>query len=547
MESKQERKLRGGFYTPEPIADFLADWAIRDSTSSILEPSCGDGNIISSLINRSEGLTDDRTREITGIELNAREASKAQKRGDQLRETTQLEVMNEDFFKYCIDQTRWQQSEFDAVVGNPPFIRFQDFPEDQRERALEILSGSGLSKTRQMNAWMPFLIGGTQLLSDSGRLAMIVPAALLQVKYAGELREFLIDEFSHLTVITFTELVFDDVLEEVVLVLGERNGTEKAGLNLIELDDIDSLENYKHEVFGQSELKDVNHSTEKWTLYYLDQDHIDLVRELPDREGIEPVSEFADVNVGVVTGRNAFFLQSEIEENDRGLSNYTRPIVTRSAHLGDGVRFTDSDYENNITEDRKARLLDLPEKDFDELPQAVRAYIRLGEWHEYHTGYKTSLRDYWYTVPSTWVPSGFLLRQIHDYPKFVYNETDATCTDTIHRVNYHGPKEDARDFFAATHNSLTWAFSEFVGRSYGGGILELEPNEAEELPIPTKNWDEIELDRVDELLRTRGPEAVLEYTDEILLEDGIGLTSNEVQNLRDIRQTLQQRRLNRSH
>lgn len=546
MESEQDRKLRGGFYTPEPIADFLADWAVQDSTTSVLEPSCGDGNIIASLINRCEELEDTKQK-VTGIEFNPQEAVKAEERGEKIRDTTELEIINEDFFKYCINQTRWKQSEFDAVVGNPPFIRYQDFPEEQRERALEILSGSGLSKTRQMNAWMPFLIGGTQLLSDDGRLAMIVPAALLQVKYAGELREFLIEQFSHLTIITFTELVFDDVLEEVVLVLGERNGNKAAGMNLIELDNVDDLEEYTHKSFEESEVKDVKHSTEKWTLYFLEQDHIDLVRELPDREGIAPVDDYADVNVGVVTGRNAFFLQSQIEEETRGLSDYTRPIVTRSAHLGDGVRFTRDVYQNNISEDRPTRLLDIPETEYNDLPQAVRAYIRLGEWHDYHTGYKTSLRDYWYTVPSTWIPSGFLLRQIHKYPKFVYNETDATCTDTIHRVNYHGPEEDARNFFAATHNSLTWAFSEFIGRSYGGGILELEPNEAEELPIPTKNWDEIDLERVDNLLRSSGPEAVLEYTDDILLKQGIGLSDEEIQELRDIWKILQERRLNRSH
>lgn len=546
MESEQEQKLRGGFYTPAPIAEFIADWAVQEDTESILEPSCGDGNIVEALLDRCVELDDGRERTLTGVELNEEEAAKTRRRVSSINGSVDTTIETAEFFKFCIDQTRWGQTRYDAVVGNPPFIRYQDFPDDQRDRALEILAEAGLSKTRQMNAWMPFLIGGTQMLSKHGRLAMIIPATLLQVKYAGELREFLTKQFSHLTVITFTELVFDEVLEEVVLVLGERNREKRAGLNLIELDSANDLNQYSHQAFEEGDVKNVNHSTEKWTLYYLDQEYIDLVRKLPERDGISPVNEFADVNVGVVTGRNAFFLQTRDEEEDRGLSEYTRPIVTRSAHLGDGVRFTEEEYTSNLDKNRKARLLDLPEKPKKELPQAVCAYIGLGEWNEYHDGYKTGLRDYWYTVPSTWVPSGFLLRQIHDYPKFVTNETDATCTDTIHRVRYKGQDDDARAFFAATHNSLTWAFSEFIGRSYGGGVLELEPNEAEELPIPTKNWENISLERVDELLRTEGPEAVLQYTDKVLLEDGLGLATKQIQDLRDIWQTLQQRRLGRS-
>lgn len=38
------QKLRGGFYTPQLIAEFILKWGINGSKdASILEPSCGDG------------------------------------------------------------------------------------------------------------------------------------------------------------------------------------------------------------------------------------------------------------------------------------------------------------------------------------------------------------------------------------------------------------------------------------------------------------------------------------------------------------------------
>ena len=51
-----DQKLRGGYYTPQPIAHFLCEWAIRKDTGSVLEPSCGDGNILSEMAGVLAGL-----------------------------------------------------------------------------------------------------------------------------------------------------------------------------------------------------------------------------------------------------------------------------------------------------------------------------------------------------------------------------------------------------------------------------------------------------------------------------------------------------------
>ena len=38
VDSRDLRKERGAFFTPEPLAAFIADWALRDSDDSVLEP-----------------------------------------------------------------------------------------------------------------------------------------------------------------------------------------------------------------------------------------------------------------------------------------------------------------------------------------------------------------------------------------------------------------------------------------------------------------------------------------------------------------------------
>ena len=42
MSLLAEEKGRGAFFTPQPLAQFLADWAIRSPNDLVLEPSCGE-------------------------------------------------------------------------------------------------------------------------------------------------------------------------------------------------------------------------------------------------------------------------------------------------------------------------------------------------------------------------------------------------------------------------------------------------------------------------------------------------------------------------
>jgi hypothetical protein len=98
---------------------------------------------------------------------------------------------------------------------------------------------------------------------------------------------------------------------------------------------------------------------------------------------------------------------------------------------------------------------------------------------------------------------------------------------------------------AAFCNSLTFAWAEVCGRSYGGGVLELEPREAEELPIPLDAAAAIDEKKLDGILRNSGVEAALDYSDPILLGDGLGMSTSEVKAVRDCWVQLRDRRKNR--
>lgn len=512
-------KLRGGYYTPVPIAEFLARW-VRPTGKRLLEPSCGDGVILRALSRRPA--------EVTGVEIEPEEAAKASEA------CPRAEVIRADFFDWF---TRNQWSAWDGVAGNPPFIRFGHWGGPTRETAFDVMRGVGMHPTKLTNAWVPFIVASSLAVREGGRLAMVVPAELLQVTYAAELRAFLVDEFAELTAVTFRRLVFDGILQEVVLLLGTR-GKGPAQIRVVEVEDMDSLPE-PDDLASLPHAPALRHETEKWTKYFLGPAGIEALRLLRETDTITPLGEVADVDVGIVTGRNQFFVLRPSTAADYGIERHVSPLVSKSAHLR-GVRFEESDLSELHGSDALCTLLALA--DSTEPDEALADYIAAGEEAGVHEGYKCSIRKKWWVVPSIWTPDAFLLRQIHDHPRIIANLTGATSTDTIHRVRMLNGIPPAK-LAAASVNSVTFAFAEVMGRSYGGGVLELEPREAEGLPFPNpRPLTMRDVATVDRLLRRGELTAALDLVDAKLLGN---LDANLVVELRRAWERLRDRRLAR--
>lgn len=209
-----------------------------------------------------------------------------------------------------------------------------------------------------------------------------------------------------------------------------------------------------------------------------------------------------------------------------------------------GFSLSESDWLANVESQSPAFLFSPPDEPLYRLPVQLKEYVTSGEEKGLNKGYKCRIRNRWYIVPSVWIPNAFMLRQVHHYPKIILNDASATCTDTIHRVRLRNGTP-AKTVATAFLNSLTFAFSEILGRSYGGGVLELEPNEAEKLPLPLMGADSLDLNELDRLLRRGEISAVLDITDEVLLRQAMGLSIDETRMLRNIWQKLRDRRVNR--
>ena len=162
LEETLAPKLRGGYYTPPAIAQFLAEWVIQTPAATVLEPSCGDGALAEAAAYRLLTLGANAQavgRQLRATELFNSEASQARQRLLRLGIEEKKTVHTGDFFAALgtsstlnfAGEAPLQGLTFDAVIGNPPFIRYQFFPEDQRQRAFEEMRRAGLNPSRLTN------------------------------------------------------------------------------------------------------------------------------------------------------------------------------------------------------------------------------------------------------------------------------------------------------------------------------------------------------------------------------------------------------------
>ncbi len=536
-KNSSQQKLRGAYYTPLQLADAIVEIFASQNISTILEPSCGDGVFIDSLKNKK---LLDKVQQLTAVEIEPDEAEKVRNKYVNLKN---IEVCTEDFFDYY--QRVVDKECFDLILGNPPYIRYQYLNESQREMQSQILTSHGMKANKLINAWVAFIVACIQLLSKNGKIAFVIPAEILQVAYAEDLRLYLANNLAKITLITFKKLVFPDIEQEVVIFIGEK-GKEEKGIRIIEMDNLDCFTDLKLENNGFQRLQ---HVKEKWTKYFVTAEEMLIIQKLRNDKRFTKFSDYGIINVGITTGNNNYFSVTEEICEKYDLAEVTLPLIGRSSHAH-GIYFTAEDWKNNKSAGKSARLISFPDIPYEDYADLHKQYISLGENNGEHKGYKCSIRDRWYIVPSVWVPDAFFLRRNNLYPKFVLNKCNAVSTDTMHRIKFkHGVEPE--NILLAYYNSVSFAFTEICGRSYGGGVLEILPREVGNILLPKvenihSDYRKSLLAHIDSIVRNdEDIEKALNIVDEELLVKILGINQEVCYVCRNIWKKMQQRRLGR--
>ena len=471
VDSPGQRKARGAFFTPDPISQYIANWAIHYSSDRVLEPSAGEAAFLTKAVSRLTSLGATHPA-VSGVEIHPKSAETARQTVEAAGGECQMLVA--DFF------TIEPEASFDAVIGNPPYIRYQDFSGESRVRSRESALKAGVALTALASSWAAFTVHASLFLREGGRLGLVLPAELLSVNYAAAVRRFLLERFGKVQLVLFEQQVFPDAEADVVLLLAEGFGNGPTShAEVHQARDADSLTS-----LGDPLIWTPPDPAGKWTGLLVGTEAVEPLHSLMQRGHFSHLSDWGDTTLGMVTGNNGYFTLSpqravELELDETDLLRLSPP---GSSHLR-GLRLSRESLKKLGDEGRSTWLF-YPR---GELTDPARRYVEAGYVAGVHQAYKCRVRKPWYKVPLV-KPADLLLTCMNaDTPRLTTNDARVRHLNSVHGVYLKaGLRALGRDLLPlASLNSVTLLNAEMVGRSYGGGILKIEPREADVWTVPS--------------------------------------------------------------
>jgi len=244
-----------------------------------------------------------------------------------------------------------------------------------------------------------------------------------------------------------------------------------------------------------------------------------------------------------VTAANQFFILNQNDIDKYHLEEYKRPIIQKGSLLEDSITFDENDFKNLYLTNTPCYFIDLNSESALE-NKNISSYLQIGLSQKLNERYKMQRRMHWFQVPYKAEPTPlFFFKRGHNYPKLIRNYTNAITTDSAYLVTPNKKYEPDNILFSF-YNSFTLACAELFGRYYGGGVLELTPNEFRKLPLPYTSISKKDFKQYLELHKERSDirDIVEKYNSKILKSFFPNISDDEINTLENIRTKLVRRR-----
>ena len=235
--ARDERHRYGQHYTPQSVARLLAAFAVRSETDLVFDPSCGDGRLLLEALRLKREFAPRRgsarnSGEVYGADRSTHAVELAAKTGAQ--------VAVADFFDIApgaaITESIILPAAFDAIIGNPPYIRQELMgPRDKQRIARRMKLDRAASDEIHWPRWsgrsdiyVYFFAHAIRFLKPGGRLVFLTASSWLDVGYGAALREFLLANFRVIAVIeSGCESFFEDASINTAITVLEREPNVK--------------------------------------------------------------------------------------------------------------------------------------------------------------------------------------------------------------------------------------------------------------------------------------------------------------------------------
>lgn len=513
------RRSLGVFYTPAEVTEVLCRWGIRKADDKVLEPSFGGCTFLESSISYLRKLGQQTPEnQLFGCDIDPVAF-------EHLASILGPEISVGHFSR--IDFLRLVPSAlesdgFDAVIGNPPYIRSSHFSQAQRDAIKEWAAKYQIKVHGKASLWVYFVIHAMNFLKKGGRAAWVLPGSFLTSNYSKDLHEYLVSKFGRILTISVRERLFlsEGTEERSVLLLADDYQAEKPAdrISIAHCDDVDKI----LQVVDSWEANGKLYETllDNVGMSVIPEPARQILEALSLRPDIFRVGDLAKVKIGMVTGDNRYFIRRKKEWMSAGISiKHLIPVFPKMGWVS-GIELTACQLNQLINEQIPCLMLDTtPEKWAPGLSDFLAEYPQ----EKIAKNATFAKRKDWHCIDYSGIPDAFLAYMTHLGPRLVVNSAKLNATNSVYRV-YFNPQTDITRIkltAIAINSTFSQLCSEGVGRGCGSGGLKLEPSEVLKvgLPMPEGIPDgEIHNNfiRIDQLLREEKHEEARSAADNFL-------------------------------
>lgn len=458
--SPENRKKYAQFFTPLSIATCMADWVItgKRGTMRLLDPAFGLGHLLASM--DAERLANV---EVVGYELDIqafREASLL------WNSWSSITLHNEDFL------ANPPERRFDAILCNPPYLKFQDY--DNVPAIAKINATFGTTLNGFTNIHSLFILQALSCLATGGRAAFIVPSEFLNSDYGVHVKDALLKTgmLRYVMIIDFSANVFKDALTTSCILLCA-NDDNKNRVEFLTAQSEDTLFTLQESVQMYPKMNGTSQAvsdilpTAKWRRYYQE-------RASEQYRNLVPLRQYGKVSRGIATGANTFFTFNRAKQQEWQIPDeYLLPCLTKAAQYGD-IAYTNANHLKNLEANEPVMLLNAEIGD----SAAVKRYLQYGEEQGTHTRFLTKNRNPWYALERR-APAPILVTVFNrNGLRFVWNEAmvyNLTAYHCFYPNLFAQGKEKL--LFAYLITDVAKEIFRDNRREYGDGLEKFEPND----------------------------------------------------------------------
>lgn len=316
----EDRKINGAFFTPPIITNYIAGDLIISDKVKICDPSCGCGAFLIASIETLrkkffKKVIDAIESNIFGVDILDYSVRRCKiiltllaLLNNEDKENINFDVYQEDSLNidwFKLFPSIMKNGGFDIVIGNPPYVKYQDLPDKLRK---DLFKNWKTLKTGTYNLYFAFFELGISLIKNNGKLGYITPNNYFTSLAGIHLREFLqlnrhidkIIDFNHIKIFdaqTYTCVTFLSKMAKDYFLFERINDRKR----------LPSLTDIK---FSHVKYEDLD--AKKWRLLReADQKNIKQL----ETSGIR-LGNIVDINVGIATCKdNIYFIDGSTIEN----------------------------------------------------------------------------------------------------------------------------------------------------------------------------------------------------------------------------------------